>query len=408
MKNYIIVSVLIFLFNGCIKENEDPIKCIENGVIVCQKPLWNVPFDDLPTAICPFPQFDDKIIVGTYKDEKFGLRCMGFETGNIVWEHYFDITGEYLIIQDTYFNYEQGFLIVKIGSWGGKEHIKLDIYTGEILWKSPIESFSGMEAYSDHYYCTVRSSGDVHPIYKVDVTTGHAEFFYETDLPPHPDFNAQRSNWACPFEYNSKEYLFVGESRRTGDTNMAYFFEYFFSVMDANSKERIVKHVPIESPIEKVIVYDGLIYVFTGNGYKIFNMETLSFEKEVKLLARGEYKYHIFYNDKLILGLDYYGIGGIDDNGQSHTHFIIDVDTHTKQFGFDGFNVFPASVMDDILYFVSSDEYYAYDINTGTCVLQFEPSGWETSFCTATYKNSKGEKFVILGDTRHTYCYEGI
>ena len=183
---------------------------------------------------------------------------------------------------------------------------------------------------------------------------------------------------------------------------------YYYSLMDAETKERLLKHVPIETIPEKVVVHDGDIYVFTGNGYKIFEMETLSFEKEVKLLDRGNYVYHIFHQDKLILGLDYYGIGGVDDNGQSHTHFILDANNHKKLYGIDGFNIDPSSIMDDILYFTSSDEFYAYNINTGKCVLKFKPSGWETSFCTATYKNSRGEKFVIIDDTRNTYCYEGI
>ena len=407
MKNYafLIISIFIITFSSCIKEkSEEPKNCNVNGIIVCQEPLWKVPFDDLPLALYPYPQFDDKIIVGTNKAGKYGLRCMETESGDIIWEHFFSITGEYLIISDTYFNEEKDFLIVKIGSWGSKEHIKFDIHTGETLWKSPIESFSGMEAFGDHYYCTVRSSGDVHQIYKVSIATGHAEYYYETDLPPAPDYNAQRANSAFPFEYNGMEYLFIGIMQMTSPNSA----NYYYSLMDANTQERLLKHVPIESVVEKVDVYDEDIYVFTGNGYKVFNMETLTFEKEIKLLDRGEYVYHIFYKDKLLLGLDYYGLDGYDDNGQSHTHFIIDVNTHTKQYGIDNINVNPASVMDDVLYFVSGDTYYAYNINTGKCVLKFDPSGWETSFCTATYKNTKGEKFVVLGDTKHTYCYEGI
>ena len=407
MKIKLLFFLGIFIINSisCIQEDtEQSNTCLENGVIVCQEPLWKVPFEDLPTAIYPYPQFDNKIIVGTNKAGKFGLRCMEIETGNVIWELFFDHIGEYLIIRDTYFNAEQKFLIFSLGNWGQTKHIKLDINNGEILWESAIETFTSISAFGDHYYCTVRSTGDVHPIYKVDIATGQAAFYYETDLPPDPDYNAQRSNWACPFEYNGKEYLFIGIMQMTSPNSA----NYYYSLMDANTQERLLKHVPIESVVEKVDVYDEDIYVFTGNGYKVFNMETLTFEKEIKLLDRGEYVYHIFYKDKLLLGLDYYGLDGYDDNGQSHTHFIIDVNTHTKQYGIDNINVNPASVMDDVLYFVSGDTYYAYNINTGKCVLKFDPSGWETSFCTATYKNTKGEKFVVLGDTKHTYCYEGI
>lgn len=406
--NLIIVFIFILIFNACIKDESKELEnCILNGVVVCQDPLWKVPHDienRVFATIKPYYTFDGNVIVGTNKAGKFGLRCMEIETGHIIWEHFFNLTDEYLIIRDTYFNAEQKFLVFSLGHWGNIKHIKLDVNTGEILWESAIETFNTIEAYGDHYYCTVRSSGDVHQIYKVSIATGQAEYYYETDLPPDPDYNAQRSNGAYPFEYNGKECLFIGIMQMASPNSA----NYYYSLIDANTQERLLKHVPIESGLEKVDVHAEDIYVFTGNGYKIFNFETLSFEKEIKLLDRGEYVYHIFYKDKLILGLDYYGLDGYDDNGQSHTHFIIDVNTHTKQYGIDDINVDPASVMDDILYFLSGDTYYAYNINTGKCVLKFDPSGWETSFCTATYKNAKGEKFVIVDDTRHTYCYEGI
>jgi len=256
---FLICGFLVFT-TSCLKEESEKSKnCIENGVIVCLDPIWKVRHDTANIALSilkPYFQFDDKVIVETYKNKIGGIRCMEIETGSIIWEQYFESTGDYLIIHDTYFNAEENYLIFSIGSWGNGKQIKLNIITGEIIWELAIESFNSIEAYGDHYYCTVRSSGDVHSIYKVNIETGQSEYFYETDLPPHPDYNAQRSNWALPFEYNAKEYLFIGimQMARPDSAN------FYYSLMDANTKERLLKHIPIESVIEKVDVKDGDFY----------------------------------------------------------------------------------------------------------------------------------------------------
>ena len=409
MKKIALIFILGFVIinTSCIKqEPKEPEICIENGVIVCQDPLWKVPHDienRIASAFSPYCQFDGKVIVETYKDKTGGMRCMEIETGEVIWEQYVGEPGEYLIIQDTYFNSKQKYLIFSFGSWRNTKHIKLDINTGRILWESSIETFNTMEAYAGHYYCTVRSSGDVHPIYKVDIATGQAAFYYETDLPPDPDYNAQRSNWACPFEYNGKEYLFIGIMQMTSPNSA----NYYYSLMDANTQERLLKHVSIESVVEKVDVYDEDIYVFTGNGYKVFNMETLTFEKEVQLLQSGEYVYHQFYKDKLILGLYYLGKDWHEDNGEEHTHFIIDTKTHTKELEIYAY-VKPSGILDDIMYLVSSGKhFYAYNIITGNCLMDIKLD-YDATDGGITYKNDEGEKFVIVGDMRYTYCYEGL
>jgi len=323
------------------------------------------------------------------------------ETGRIVWEKYIGFEaaphGYSLGINNPYFNEAGRFLIVSYGSWGNKKHNRINIDTGKTEWEIPLETFASMEGFNDHYYCTVYTSDDVCPIYNVNVNTGETAYFYTSTLEAHPNYNAQRSAIARPFIYNNKEYLILDEVRLVDPATS--LIEYFFSLMDAETKEILVKHKPTESPVSKVEMVNGELYLFTGNGYKIFSIETLSVIRDVRLFSSSTttsaYQYHKFYNDKLIVGLS----AGI---------YIVNKSTHAKLFQIDNVNVYPSAILDDVLYILTGgQDFLAYNLTTGKRVLDFDLDH-EVMFCTATYKNAEGKKFVIVSDIGFTYCYEAI
>jgi hypothetical protein len=392
---------------SCQKQTiEEPTKYVKNGVIVWQKPLWKVPHDTayyVMSILKPLFQFDDKVIVETYKNGKGGIRCMEVETGRIVWEKYigFEVAphGYSLGINNPYFNEESRFIIVSFGPWGDRKHARINIDTGAAEWETPLETFASMEGMGDHYYCTVYTSDDVCPIYKVNVNSGGADYFYTSTLEAHSNYNAQRSATARPFIHNNKEYLILDELRLVDPSTG--LIEYFFSLMDAETKELLVEHKPIESPVSKVEMVNGELYLFTGVGYKIFSMETLSVIRDVRLFNinsstnTSSYSFHRFYNDKLVIGLS----AGI---------YIVNKSTHAKLFQIDNAYVSPSAILDDVLYVLPGGQHFwAYNLNTGKQVLDFELDH-NVSFCTATYKNSQGKKFVIVSDIGFTYCYEAI
>jgi outer membrane protein assembly factor BamB len=397
---------LIILFTACQKQViEEPTKYIKDGVIVWQKPLWSVPHDTayyVMSFFKPYFQFDNKVIVETYKDGKGGIRCMEVETGRIVWEKYLGQQVEHhslsLNINNPYLNEESRYLIFSFGPWGDRKHTRINIDTGATEWEIPLETSASMEGMGDHYYCTVSTDEKVNPIYKVNVCTGEAEHFYSTTLEPHPV-----SPWgkpgavARPFLYNNKEYLILAEVRLIGEPT--FVPEHFFSLMDAETKELLVEHKPIESPVSKVEMVNGELYLFTGNGYKIFSIETLSVTRDVKLfnsnVETSSYQYHRFYMDKLIVGL-------------SAGHMVVNKNTHTKLFQIDNANVYPSAILDDVIYVLPGGQHFwAYNLNTGIQVLNFELE-YKVTACTATYKNAEGKKFVIVSDIGFTYCYEAI
>lgn len=403
MKNNLLLIGFILLLFSCHQEKiEEPTKYIKDGVIVWQKPLWSVPHDTayyVTSILQPLFQFDDKVIVQTYKDGKGGIRCMEVETGRIIWEKYIgqfvEPQGTSLIIHDTYFNEEMRFLIVSVGSLGNRRHYKINIDEGNIDWEIPLESGFSIEGFGDYYYCLGNTNDEVPPIYKVNVFTGVAEYFYSTTLEANPNYFSKRFGVARPFVHNNKEYIVLSENRLSGQTSM----EFFFSLMDAETKELLVEHKPIESPVSKVEMFNGELYLFTAIGYKIFSMETLSVIRDVRLFnsssTTSEYQYHKFYNDKLIVGL-------------SAGHYVVNKSTHSKMFQIDNAYVSPSAILDDVIYVLPGGQHFwAFNLNTGRQVLDFDLDH-EVMFCTATYKNSQGKKFVIVSDIGFTYCYEAI
>lgn len=404
----LIIYSLSAVLTGCQTESiEPPKKFIKDGVIVWQKPLWRVPHDTayyVSTSMKPYIQYDNKVIVETYKNGRAGIRSMEVETGNVVWEKYFGpivpAGGFGYFINKPYVNEAGRFIILSIGSWGNKMHTRLNLDTGATEWETSLETYASMEGMGDHYYCTVATSDEVAPIYRVDAISGVAEHYYTSTLETHPDCYAQRYATARPFMQNGKEYLVLDEMRWV-DPSTSHK-EYFFSLMEAETKELLIKLRPIDSPVSKVELVNGELYMFTGNGYKILNLATHSITREVKLINRGGYSYHAFYKDKLIVGL--WGGAIHPEPTIFNYHFVLNLKTHEKLFQIEA-NPYPSSILRDIIYIAGSG--MAYRLNDGKCAMNLNLSN-EPSLSNATYTNGQGKSFFIIGDDKYTYCFEAI
>lgn len=407
---HILLLLLIPIFLACQTEViEPPNKYIKDGIIVWQKPLWKVPHDTACYVISlfkPFYIFDNKVLVSTYSNAQGGIRCMEIETGMVVWEKTLGLQtapqGLSLSINNPYFNKEGRFMIVSIGDWGNKRHARINIDTGATEWELSIEAFASIAGMGDHYYCTVYTSDDVCPIYRVDVNTGIAEHFYTSTLAAHPNFNAQRSAMAHPFIHNGKEYLILDELRLVDPSTS--LVENFFSLMDTETKELLITHQPIDSPVSKVELVDGDLYLFTGNGYNVLSIDSLTIKRQIRFYKRGNYVYHQFFGNKLFLGILPYGIAPeiVDDS----YHFVIDKYTDDVLVSIPDY-VYQASIIEDYIYISGVSKFKAFNINTGKCVLNF-PLPHKSMPGVATYRNANGKKFVITEDIGFTYCFEAI
>lgn len=400
---FLLLSLVLLFTVACQKEYPPPkpIQHIEDGVIVWQEPLWKVPHDTTNYArssLLKYWHFEDKVVVETHKDGKAGIRCVRFTTGEVLWEQYFQHENNPngyggFSLYECYFNPEEGYLIVMpLVNPGG--FIKLDIHTGEIIWVAPYSSLIGFSAYKDHFYCSARNPIE-YAVYRVDVVTGEGRFYYASDVPPL-DYDPDVRVGADAFEYKGQEMLFVAHMQIKGPMQA----NYYFCLMYADTKEKLLTHIPIDSFIQSVEVYKGDIYVFTGKGYKIFNMESLSFEKEVNLIAEGEYDYHTFHEDKLIVGLTGY-------NDSKNGHYVVDIDNHECLYSIGG-NIYPTVILDNILYLSAAGKFFeGYDLLTGEKRMQIAVR-YDTTFGIAAHKDTQGKKFIVLSDTYYTYCFEGI
>ncbi len=179
--------------------------------------------------------------------------------------------------------------------------------------------------------------------------------------------------------------------------------EHFFSLMDAETKELLIKQQPIDSPVSKVELVNGELYMFTGNGYKILDIETLAIKREVKLINRGNYVYHFFKNDKLIIGL--WGTAISPEPGIDPAHYIVDLKTHSKLFQFYG-SVYPSSEINGKLY-LADNRLKSFDLNSGMCKLEIQLE-YDATMCTSTFNHPNGKKYVVVSDIGFTYCFEAI
>jgi outer membrane protein assembly factor BamB len=401
-KKIFFLLVTLFCLSACQKMDITEISSYNvNGLVLWQKPLWKVPNNDraIPlSTLSPFLQFDDKVIVEVTKNEKGGIRCMEVETGNVVWENFFDFPNsvplDYFSNSNYYFNPEKGFLIIVYMNFNRNYHLNIDINSGEIKWAIPLDSYGAIDGFGDYYYCTLYTSNEAATVYKVNALTGEVAPFFTSNLPPHPDFNRYGECYAKPYRYNNNDYIILSEARAIDYMQK----EYFFSLMDANSKDMLITHIPISEPIAKVELIGQSLYIFTSSGYMVLDMQCFQLIRNQRFFDNGEYVYHKFYNGKLILGLHSHS------STSTSGHFIIDLVTSaTSKIEI---TTYTPCFSNGYLY-TSRLDLRAYDVNTGRCLLNI-PLATETTSGTAAYQNAKGDRFIIASDDKFTYCFPSL
>lgn len=222
MKHSFLLSIIAILTTLILCHCEDDVSLNDayfthNGVITGNVPLfWDTPFDTAhPTAASwmePAIQFDDKVIFGGYENSKGGLCCLNINDGSIVWTlpvvngtTRFSVVNLNVEDRTLTFLFNQELLSI------GKYHMKINIDTGEIIWKKYFEHLGRIFAASDScYYFTnyLPWNNSVQAVFKIDNATGNDQFFYATDLPPAQGYEDYAPNsYAYPFVYNNHEYI---------------------------------------------------------------------------------------------------------------------------------------------------------------------------------------------------------
>lgn len=259
-----------------------------------------------------------------------------------------------------------------------------------------MESFISILPYGDYYYCTVDNEKYYSAIYKVDIETGKEEFVYASELPL---LSSQPFNrvYGMPFEYKGREALLISHMQFTSETTA----NFYYSLIYADTKETIIEPTRIDDFIDKIEVFDNMALLITGKGYKVFNLETHAIERHVQVINSGDYHFHAFHNDMLILALS-----GDDGESMNGIH-IINPKTHTKEYDIEGWFK-SISILDGVLYCADGKELMGFEFETGKPLLKVKITKDQCDFGLTTYKNEEGKKFVVVGDYKNTICYEGL
>lgn len=456
---YSFSALLLLILTACTEKlHERKNALMHDDVIVGDyAPIWIAAKDTAHRAVAsylyPMPIIDDEIIVGSHKDGNPGFRRMKIETGEILWEYYFDLQeyGELDTYQGHLFSYLNSDHIITsdnrhlILSWNPdlyhhneNLYITIDITTGKEIWRKKIPSMGavqvGYDAGDDYIYCSAdnvfsdngNSKYINRNVYRIRILDGQIEEVFRCRKEPEI-FGVCH---ACPFTCEEKKYLFVTESILLDENLLEGTLEY--GLIDRNTGDTLMwkddGHEYISNQLTGIDVHNDVIYIFNTLGYSIFDINKLQFTNKILLgkssfdIHNGKkvnnitdlYNTHYFYKDKLLVGMNFQQTHKEEFTETQQTPsylylpggFLIDVSTnkiirkiHAKNH---------ANIMDDILYYAEGHNFYAFDINTGEKKIDQHISDYECSGTSSVYKNAKGEKFVIISNVDYTYCFPGL
>lgn len=437
--------LLCIFISSCSDDlKQEPLK--HKGVIVGNyEPIWIKPHDPLgPGAtsdLCPMPIIGDEIITTTHKDGKTGFCRLKIETGETVWSWFFDSTDNNEV-QPYGENFGVGFFHLLNGVdyfitndnkslifTSGSMHMRINLENGKMMWKKNIHGMTSLHYDGDEFYYinvanvyTPESSKYYnYYAYRVRIADGEIEEVFRNRT--EPEFFGDCS--AIPFTYSNKKYIFITE-----ETHLDEFLtehKNYVGLIDLSTGDTLMwKDFNSEyiDDIYAVHVHNNIIYVFTRIEYHIFDIDKLEFTQTIPL---GKYTYqtntngerynqildlyycHYFYNDKLVVGMDRQTLSAESKSGDYPLPdgFLIDIATN-RIIGDINAKWHPG-ILDDIVYFADNHNLYAYDINTGKKLIDIEiPLCTQAVATSSVYKNTKGEKFVIVASSDYIYCYPGL
>ena len=268
----------------------------ENGVIIDHYPyLWVRPHSadsagtaarvEFKTFDYSLPMFDNggKVIVGnTYG----GITCLETTGGNVVWTC--KLTDDFLTkpILDYIIASNGQWIIVNMEG----NFIKIDLKTGKILGQCTIASHAKSRMYRDGDYQFYLAGKLV--AYRVDCQSMIAVVDEMIDI------TIQYQHIAIiPFTHNNTHYKLVQEV-----TPAEGVFEniktYIISKNDTLYYNQTTTYN--SDYIEYIDEYKSEIYLFNQSGFTIFDLKTMSIVHQENNTSYIGYRYHEFYNDKLI------------------------------------------------------------------------------------------------------------
>lgn len=389
----------------------------------------------------------------------YGVRCFETETGNVKWDARLlkNVPRSSPHTMDhyrfrVYYNKDYAYFArpkYPLAFDPTTEFWKVDLKNGNIVW-CVIDSMEWNQSdYAIHledddylYFTKVRESdGHVANIWRMRTSDGVSELFYSE--PPVPPYN-QYKMYTATFAYNGKHYHFLYKQDLVGGTNDKMRFDYTLSLLDGSTKQVLwtwkdpSHHSRSKNIIYDIDVHNGSVVLFFEKSCRVFDMEKLDFERDIKILPPVDttnnnvyyYSDHLFYNNYMIVRTSQW----VDDPRENYPHSSYDykprsfqiIDFNTGRFidqipqsyiavgigpyadytgqGYDGL----LNEVDGIIYYSHNYHIQAYDLNQLKRIMAISQSTSQ-GYAAPSYKTSKGEVLFLLnadsGDGG-VYCFK--
>lgn len=390
----------------------------------------------------------------------YGVRCFETETGKIKWDARLlenvppssTETGDYYFFK-VYHNEDYAYFARSKYMFvpdPTTEFWKVDLKNGNIVW-FVVDSVEwnqgryGIHLVDDDYLYFTKCreiDGHVANIWRMRTSDGVSELFYSE--PPVPPYN-QYKMYTATFAYNGKQYHFLYKQDLVGGTDEKMRFDFTLSLLEGSTKQVLwtwkdpSHHSRSQNIIYDIAVHNGSVVMFFEKSCRVFDMEKLDFERDIKILPPVDttnnnlyfFYDHLFYNNYMIVRTSQW----VDDPKENYPFVSYEhkprsfqiIDFNTGRFidpiplnylGRDGIGPYAdyngqgqngfLNEIDGIIYYSDNHYIQAYDLNQLKRLMAiFKHTSY--GYVAPSYKTSKGDVLFLLeaesGDGG-VYCFK--
>lgn len=398
---------------------------------------------EFKTYDCTFPMFDNgrKVIVGNIYG---GISCLNTDNGSEVWNcKLLDNPDVFFTppILDYFVSSTEQWLIINMDG----VFVKIDLKNGAILGKCVIESnkASRMHRDSDEYFY-LSGKTDVYRVDCQNMTASKVDIFDDNKIHEYVS--------VVPYTRNGKQYMFVQEMISHTPPKDEWSRCYVSSFLLSPNEQKMTFDTLYAFPetyahiwnlsIHSFFVLDELdreTYLFMGNGFEIFNWDSMKVVLSVKTGAddignldmEQYYRYHEIFGDKLVCYFDnnkgYYNDKYVFNyrinvnlfDRYSGTYFIskkLEKKSSSKSCG--------STIFDGIDYLVRKEFLIAKEFESDNLLMQVyvgnKDMGEIVGFSLnndldkteahehAIGKNTAGKTIIVFATDDKVFCYPGL
>lgn len=421
----IIFAAILSLFVACkndIVYHELPI--VYNGIITDNYPcLWSIrpskKFDDV-LFNQNYPQYNNgKYIISAINGHILSLDA---ETGKVQWE--FPLREYEIIVKNYFIPQNEEFIILCLNEGPGYSTLtKLNLSDGSEQWRIVLP-LRGSTDYNwkyshigdSHLYLSALifdggvTSSNQSAVFKLDLQTGDTTRVLRAA--PQGDYTQTQCR-IHSITHQEREVWIVSEGLLNPTNGSDIWQTYLRDAVTGDTLAKPFKSIPhLPASIsqnhvpDNILWYKNKIFIYNNVAFSVFDLESMSLVHQ-QVLENCEVQGYmeqiyepIVINNKFILNT-------------YHRQWMINMDNYEILISNIDINKKPVNkqlpktpnLVDGIYYIADGRGFRAYDFETYSCLLRITTNGLASC---ATYKNDKGEVFVVFSNNEGIHCYPGL